>query len=268
MKVYAQTFSRLAPALVLTFALMGSSAAQITSPTGSFGFLLNASYSNPSSQGGEAILGEMTFDGVGNMSGSYTLELGSGGALPVTTIAGNLTGTYSSNPDGTGSITIALDQGIALTLDMVLDDGGHGLQLAVTSCSGSCDLSGVVISGVGRHKAMHRKSVASLQGSYGVQFTKASPVPAASLEVASFDGAGNVTLSGTFVGTGGQAASGAFTGTYSVDPDGTGNINLPRTTGQGAQTFVFVITDGNSGLVLLQTNRLGDGVLCGTGRLQ
>ncbi|HEV2198520.1 MAG TPA: hypothetical protein VGR73_01770 [Bryobacteraceae bacterium] len=267
MKVRARSFSSLMSALFLTVVLIGAVTAQGTSPNGSFGFLLNVSYNDPSNQGGVAILGAMNFDGAGNVSGPYTLELGSGGAVPVTTITGNFTGTYSGNPDGTGNITVALDIGVNLTFAMVIDDGGRGLQLVVTSCSGGCNLSGVVISGVGRAKRPKIKSVGVLQGSYGVQFTK-SPLPATGLDVATFDGAGNVTVSTTFVGTGGQVSNGVFIGTYSVNPDGTGNITLAPQPGQGAQTFVIVITDGSSGLLLLQTNRLGNGVLYGTGRLQ
>ena len=281
MKVRALSFSRLVSVLVLALAPMGGFAAQSGSPSGPFGFVLNASFDNPSNQGGVAILGLMNFDGAGNVSGPYTLELGSGGAGPVQTITGTFTGTDSTNPNGTGSITIALDIGANLTLAMVIDDGGHGVQLVVTSCSGGgCSLSGVVISGVGRaefagaaqaggHAPIKTKSAAALQGSYGVQFTK-SPIPAASVDVASFDGAGNVTMSTfSFVTSGPGIFSGTFNGTYSVNPDGTGNIDLLPQPGQPShQTFVFVITDGGSGLLLLQTNRAGNGVLYGTGRIQ
>jgi len=118
---------------------------------------------------------------------------------------------------------------------------------------------------------MHAKKLASasasvLNGSYGGQFTF-SPQPSRSNTVFSFDGAGNVTMSGTFVGAGPNINSGAYTGTYVVHANSTGTITLPKTTGQGQQTFVFVITnEGGPGLLLMQTNRLGDGVSFGTTR--
>jgi len=71
-------FSRLVPVLVLTLTLICSFAysvaAQSTSPSGSFGFLINASYSDPYQTNGSAFLGLMNFDGAGNVTGSYTSE--------------------------------------------------------------------------------------------------------------------------------------------------------------------------------------------------
>jgi hypothetical protein len=68
----------------------------------------------------------------------------------------------------------------------------------------------------------------------------------------------------------GPAVFGGFTfsGTYAVNSNGTGTIALAAVPGQGAQYFTFVITDGGSGLLWLQTNRLGNGVLSGSARIQ
>jgi hypothetical protein len=262
MKDRTRMFPRLVSVLVLTLSTV---AAQSTSPSGSFGFLINASYSDPSQTNGSAFLGLMNFDGAGNVTGSYTSEPDT---QPAHTNAGTLTGTYSSNPDGTGSVTITLDTGTIFTFATVITDGGQGLQLVSTSCSGSCNFGGkALISGVAR-----AAYTGPLKGSYGYQLN-ISPQSAASIGVASFDGAGNVALSLTFVGltvTSGEPSlfSGTDTGTYSINPDGSGTINLAPTPGQGAQTFVFVITDGGSGALLLQTSRLGNGVQFGTARLQ
>jgi len=73
------------------------------------------------------------------------------------------------------------------------------------------------------------------------------------------------------LGTSGQPSliSGTQTGTYSVNPDGSGTISLaPTQPGGNGQTYALVITDGGSGLLLLQTNRAGNGVSFGTGRRQ
>ena len=264
-----RSVSRLASVFVLLLALMGPLAAQTVSPAGPFGFLLTTSFTDPTNQGGAAILGIMRFDGTGKVSGPYTLEFGSGGPLPVTTITGAFSGTYSSNPGGTGTILINLDNGYALTLDMTIDDSSHGLQLIATSCSctGGIDLSVSVFSGAGMHaKKLASGSASALNGSYGGQFTF-SPQPSRSNTVFSFDGAGNTTMSITFVGTGPNIISAAYTGTYIVNANSTGTITLPAVPGQGQQTFVFVITnEGGPGLLLMQTNRLGDGVSFGTVR--
>jgi hypothetical protein len=278
MKVHALSFFRSGVLLVLALAVTGAVAAQVAPPVGPYGFVLNATFSNPSTNGGAAILGLMNFDGAGNVSGPYNFELGSGGSGPKQSIAGSFTGTYSSNPDGTGTISVALDVDINLTLAMVIDNRGRGLQLAVTGCthpaeSGRmCSNSGVVISGVGEiefNAFVHPVHQGFLNGSYGLQFIKSSPTPAASLSVFSFDGAGNVSLSSTFIGADLSVASETLFGTYSVNPDGTGTITVPPQPGSlMGQTYVFVIAEGHSGLLVLQTNRAGDGVMYGTGRLQ
>jgi len=129
-----------------------------------------------------------------------------------------------------------------------------------------------VVSGVGEVEfsgSPHPVHKRFLNGSYGLQFTKSSPTPQTTLAVWTFDGAGNVTLSGTFVEPGLSVGSGTLFGTYSVNPDGTGTITVPPQPGSlMGQTYAFVIANGHSGLLVLQTHRAGDGVNYGTGRLQ
>src|SRR5207245_1992466 len=88
--------------------------------SGSFGFLINVWLAPQSSDSGTAILGVMNFDGTGNVSGSYTFERGSTSTKAAQTVAGTFTGTNSSNPDGTGSVTIALDAGLTVRFAMLI----------------------------------------------------------------------------------------------------------------------------------------------------
>ncbi|MFN7995842.1 MAG: hypothetical protein U0Q18_19680 [Bryobacteraceae bacterium] len=177
----------------------------------------------------------MLFDGSGKVSGTYVLEYGSGGPSPVQTITGAFTGTYSSNPDGSGSMTMALDNGVGLTLSMVTEDSGRGLQFVATSCAGGFDLSTTVVGGIGLHaKRSTPGGVAALKGFYGGQFTF-SPQPSRSTFVAAFDGAGNVTTSETFVGAGPNVSSAVYPGTYTLNSKGIGAITLAAQPGQGPQ---------------------------------
>jgi len=202
-KFHAQTLLRLTAVLAFALVMMGTVTAQVAPPVGPYGFVLNATFNLPFLHGGAAIGGLMNFDGAGNVSGPYVLEMGSGGANPKQSIAGSFTGTYSSNPDGTGTISMALDNGDNLTLIMVIDNHGRGLQLAATSwCFPGpvCGLYGAVVSGVGEavfNGGVHPIQVGFLNGAYGLHLTKSAPTPATSIEVWNFDGAGNVTLSGT-----------------------------------------------------------------------
>ena len=129
-------FARLLCCLLVAITAL---ATQNTSPSGSFGFLLNVYQLDSAGGNGGAVLGLLNFDGTGNVSGSYTLE-NRGGANNTTT--GNLTGTYSANPDGTGSLTLMLDVGITVTFAVAVVDGGQGIQLTSTSCSPACNLGG------------------------------------------------------------------------------------------------------------------------------
>jgi hypothetical protein len=157
---------------------------------------------------------------------------------------------------------------------MSIVESGQSLQLAATDfrfppTSCACSIGGAVLSGIARSGP-----IGSLIGSYGFQFN-ISPNASASLGVARVDGAGNVTLSLTFIGSSdssGQptpAISATQSGTYSSNPDGTGTINLAAAPGiSNSQTYAFVIIDGGSGILVIQTNRAGNGVLSGIARLQ
>jgi hypothetical protein len=279
MKSHAKSFSRLAFMLVLALATAGTASAQVAPPVGPYGFVLNARAVHPGLEGGVALLGLMTFDGAGNVSGPFNLELGSGGVGQPASVTGRLTGTYVSNPDGTGTMTNVVlvedDNNLTLvnaTLAMVIDNHSREIQLAVTSCSGLiCDLTAGVVTGVAEIASPHPVRLGFLAGSYGLQLTKSSPTPASSLEVWTFDGAGGVTLSGTFVGPGPNVITETQVGTYTVnfDGSGTGIITIPPQNGSpGTHQFAFVVTDGNKGLLVLQLHRAGDGVLYGIGQLQ
>ncbi len=104
MKYHTQSFRWLASVLVMAPVL----AAQSMSPSGSFGFLINASYFNRPNNNGQALVGVMNFDGAGNVTGPFTAEFGALGNQAAQSIAGTFTGKYSSKTDGTGSVTIAL----------------------------------------------------------------------------------------------------------------------------------------------------------------
>ena len=142
MKDHTRSFPRLVSVLVLTLVLICSFAyfapgnrllavaAQSTSPSGSFGFVAGVSQLDSSGDNGAAFLGLINFDGAGNVTGSATIRPRDTNPQNAQAIP-SFTGTYSSNPDGTGSVTF-----LGLTLAMVATDGGQGLQLTgAAGCS-------------------------------------------------------------------------------------------------------------------------------------
>ena len=73
-----------------------------TVPAGSYGYLITGwpdAGNKPFT-----IFGVINLDGAGNLNGSYTLVNGRPAAFP-----GTLSGAYSVNPDGTGSMTLNFD---------------------------------------------------------------------------------------------------------------------------------------------------------------
>jgi hypothetical protein len=286
LKFHAQAVSCLASILVFALAMAGKAAAQVAPQVGPYGFVLNATYSTdispdtlPPPGNGAGMWGVMNFDGAGNVSGHYALELGTGyAAINQESLTGHFTGIYYMNPPPpqdpnaiTWTVSLVLDDSVDHSVDlgltMVVNDLGRGLQLALTSgCFGPiCDFSQTVVGGVGEAEfngAAHPMHLGSLNGSYGMQSIKSAPTPQTSVEVWTFDGAGHVTLSGTGVVPGPGVGNYSVRGTYTVNPDGTGTIT------HNLQTFVFVITNGHSGLLVLQRQRLGDGVEYLIGRVQ
>ena len=229
------------PALAgLVLGLM-SGTQTINSLSGSFGFLASSSYVAPTGNNGWAMLGVMNFDGAGNASGTYTAQF-AGGPPQVPTATGTFTGA------------------------IVITDGGNGFQLVATSCSGSgCDVAGTLISGFARAAY----AGGSPNGTYGFQLS-ITPNAAAGIGTASFDGAGNVTLAGSFVGPGqgqspvtqAQVSTQTQTGTYSMNPNGSGKMSF------SPQEFGLVMVDGGSAVLVLQLHRSGNGVQFGVARLQ
>jgi hypothetical protein len=244
---------------ILALTLICATSAQSMPPSGSFGFLLNNQLDPTSQDSGTAILGVLNFDGAGNVTGPVVFVRGSG-VKPVQDAAVDLVGTYSSNPDGTGSMTGTLAGALPFTIAMVIGDSGQSIQLVTT---GPADVIGGGVLG-GSAKAAY---AGPLKGSYAFQLNN-FPIPAGTIGVISFDGAGNATVSFTTVGVGNNpdqpdvVSTGSLTGTYAVNPDGSGTITLPNS------AYAFVITDGGSGLLLLQTDGTGHSTSNGVARLQ
>ncbi|HYL34557.1 MAG TPA: hypothetical protein VEV17_01445 [Bryobacteraceae bacterium] len=255
----ALCFAYLSPANKLS-----SASAQVTSPNGSYGVLVNQ-WKDPNSNSVEAVLAVLNFDGAGNIAGTYTLTR----SINFVLATGTLTGTYSGNPDGSNTVNLTFDIGATVTAVMAVTDGGAGLQLLATGGNGS--KPGQVVSGTGRIQSAQGTMPA---GSYGFllnQWPDSANNPDAIAGVMNLDGAGNVSGSFTAIGAdvGPAPISGTATGTYSVNPDGTGSLTLSANIGV-MLTFSIVVTDGGSGILMLQTAE-SDGfsqVVSGIARLQ
>jgi hypothetical protein len=250
--------------LAITLALGCSVLAQ-TAPSRSYGLLITSVVSSTSNDTGTALLGILNLDGAGGLTGSYNIQTG---GMPGN--SGTFSGSYATNPDGSGTMSLTFANGPTLNLTTVTTDAGQGLLLAVTDCTGQCDLGGIVITGVAR-----QLYTGTPIGNFGFIFNY-SPQAARAIGVLSLDGAGNATMSAAFLSAGSgpdndphksPAQSGTMTGTYSMNMDGTGTVSLPNSNGN-VQTWGFVMIDGGAALMAVQLERRGDGVASGIARLQ
>ena len=118
--------------------------AQRSIPAGSYGYLLNQwPDANNDPQG---VSGVFNLDGAGNVNGSYTV-VGSTGASG-SVLRGGLIGTYSVSSDGTGSMILNLDLGVTATFDIVVTEGGLGIQMLLVDFNGGG--IGSVVTGTAR----------------------------------------------------------------------------------------------------------------------
>ena len=111
-------------------------AAQSAGLTGSYGFSATAAYTGGNNSNPLAIVGVITFDGAGNVTGSETVVQPdtSPNATTVQSFTVPFAGTYTVNADGTGALKIALaiPNASPITASFVLTDGGSGFMLVQT----------------------------------------------------------------------------------------------------------------------------------------
>ena len=248
-------------ALILGLCFAFLAPAQVTSPNGSYGILVNQ-WKDSNSNAASSFLGVLTFNGAGNVSGSYTLV-----RKDYSVLTGTLTGTYSGNPDASNTVSLTFDVGATLIASVAVTDGGAGLQIMVTG--GTATKVGQVITGTGRVQSGGMPT-----GSFGMLLNRLPDQkndPQGVFGIFSLDGAGNITGSASIIGPNLPAPSITTNcmGTYSVKPDGTGNVTVNLDLGFSS-TFAIVVVDGGAGILMLQTDEsdgLGE-ILSGTARMQ
>ncbi|HEY3740819.1 MAG TPA: hypothetical protein VGL53_13295 [Bryobacteraceae bacterium] len=128
----AATLFVLAAAVLLPGLRHHKAFAQQTFPGGTYSFSAQQP-SSSSTVAAAADMGVLTFDGNGNVSGSF-LYVQTGN--PVQPVTGQLVGTYVINADGSGTISLQSPDGaISLSMAIALTDGGKGFYLMLTSGS-------------------------------------------------------------------------------------------------------------------------------------
>jgi len=112
------------------------------SPTlaGSYGFSITVPYAG-NDNGTGVIQGVVTLDGAGNATGGGGVSVGvdpdPNATGPQVQPTQSNQGTYTVNPDGTGTITFQNPNGKTTSISFVITDGGSQLMLVVTAGLGN-----------------------------------------------------------------------------------------------------------------------------------
>lgn len=221
---------------------------------GSYSFLTNVRTANASTPQ-FAMVGVMTFDGAGNVTGSYT------SISDHTVQSGALGGAYSVKSNGTGTIDLTTPSTaqFAITLNSTAGGVAHGVELLQTN-----DINNEVVSGTAllQSTTAGKYTLASLKGNFAFQYNPwtadASQPEDAGTGIFSFDGKGNIKGSATIMFDGGEVG-GPFKATYKVNLDGSGTISIAsKHNVQFAFTLNSVTAGQARGLQFLDTNT-GDG---------
>ena len=257
MQVFSRRFLQVGVLVVMTLALALSAQAagfSDASLKGSYSFLTNLRTAN-AKESQFAMVGVMTFDGVGDVSGSYT-------SISLDTVQrGTLGGTYSVKSNGTGLIdlTSGLTALFAITLNSTAAGVAQGVQLLETD-----DTNNEVISGTAvlQSTTAGKYTAASLKGNFALQYNPwtndASLAEDGGVGIFSFNGKGNIKGSVTIMFGGGKFG-GPVKATYTVNSDGSGTVTgIGKHSLQIAFVLNSVAAGQAKGLQFLDTNT-GDG---------
>lgn len=180
--------------------------------------------------------GRIVFDGHGGLSGKEAAST-SGAQETVT-----FTGSYTVQPDCTGTATIANSNGRTDHIKFGLIEGGQEFNFRVTD-------PGVVLTGQASRQATSRCTDRSLRGIFnfaasgsffdaGAEFTDWS----ISGDI-HFDGQGHEF--GSVTGNFGTPFSDTFAGTYQMNPDCTGSTIGNFSAGPSDHLFIVLVEQGN-----------------------
>jgi hypothetical protein len=241
-------------------------------------------------------VGVITFDGNGNVTGHTIATTDDGQTTVVKDF--NFNGTYTVNPDGTGTLSISPTMSIpdegAETYSFVFVKGDVNRAGTVDLTETDNDGGGAKIFLTGKATSATTTALSSsdLSDTFAFRFVPAesfapflnpSTCPNAPnagvcsaprqdilrVGIITFDGNGNVTghaLATTDDGQTTVVKDFNFNGTYTINPDGTGTLSIAPTTSipdEGPETYSFVLNKGGanrpSTVDLAETDNAGGG---------
>ncbi len=234
------------PALGVPGEGAGPSACSLATLQGTYGFSEQGTYVGkialfPPGPFPVALAGIITYDGAGNLSGTYTGSFG--GYIA----SAPFTGTY--NVDSDCSYSDQFSPGPGLTLHTAGSISGEGMFQEIHYMDTD---AGIVLSGTSWKVPPQGCSLETLKGSYALfgqgtisQLVFSLPsFRTARTGIVTFDGAGNFSGKLTASANGLIVPDVTFTGTYTVDPDCTTTAEIHNSLGQTAHEFGPISVNG------------------------
>jgi hypothetical protein len=238
------------PALASCLLLSGVAEASFSSASlkGTYGYSFNK-WTADTTQNEINSVGIFTFDGVSAVTYSET----DNNAGSIGTESGS--GTYSVKANGIGTMTLTNSgNGNSTTFSISITSAGKRFQIVQTSCHGTCNND--VNTGIAVAQLGTSFNNGSLKGAFGFltnTWTPTSTIPAdANIGIVTFDGISKVTASITD-NQAGAVVTFSASGSYSVNPDGSGNLSLTNKAGQ-TTTVSFVLNSAGSQFQYLVTS--------------
>jgi|GEM_PF-466984 len=248
---YITEFDTSGQTLTGTLALQNTSAFTTASISGGYAFGLSGFNNNSTSHSGA--IGEVQLDGAGGLTSAEFLVSGSGSSTPIAINSG----TYAVGSNGRGTLSFSVPNGSSgtNTVDMVfyVVSANKLFMLSADPASGTNSqslLSGNVLqqtvaNGSFTNATLHGTSVLHLDGlDSSSNGTSTTYFPDIQLYLATFDGAGNIAVSGD-ENDGGTVSSNNQSATYSVASNG--RVTLA---GGGNHPPFFYLVGSNQGFAM------------------
>jgi hypothetical protein len=233
----SQLFVALLVAGLVMSALPSSASCSNATLNGGYGFLITGA----NSSGPAAIVGLLTANGKGALTGSETISVDG-----VITSSVALTGTYSVKSTCTGSATITPTGFPTAKYNITVVSSGKQIDMVDSD-------SGVTEYGYALALGKSTCTAAAINGAFGFQGggVTSSLAPIAFSGQAILDGVSVVTGTETYTEDG-TVSNEPLSGTYTVNSNCTGTITLTFT--HSTSTINFVIVDGDQSALEISTN--------------
>lgn len=190
----------------------------------------------------KTLVGQITADGRGNLSATWTLSANG------TISTGTTTGTYSVSNNCTGTLTFSNEDLSPANFSLVLDNGAHGFQLIQTD-------PGTAQAGFGLAQGTVTCGLADKKHTFATNLV-GSLFPSSDIEAIvgqlTLDGKGSISGNETF-SVDGVISNLPVTGSYTVNSGCTGTMQITPM-GSAPTNFNAVVVNEGKELLLIETD--------------